>query len=402
MRISIDELIPGMYVGDVFNERGLLLFSAEALINDESQIIKLKNHGVSSVFVIPERGSIPVGNSAPEKFFEHSEFGAGFLNQLQNARKIHALAVTKLKQSCKAILKGNSTLSSVITWADGFVEEVLRNPDVFLAVSRMKSSDERLYVHSVNVSVLVAAAAKLLGYSRDIIIECAIGALLHDIGMLKIPDHIRENGRKLTSAEFILIKKHPSLGYDLLESSGFPSLAKSVVLQHHERQNGSGYPACLKGAQILEYAAICSIADVYDSLVTPTPYRSPCLPQEALALIFQGAGEEYPKDLVEAFTRFLGIYPVSSFVKLESGEMGLVIKNNLGSLLTPSLIICCDKKGNRLKRPFVRDLAASRSEAVPVPWRIEMSMNPEMYGVQMDMILAWLSGKPFAENPVRA
>ncbi len=396
MKISVDELIPGMFVGDVFNDRGVLLYSAEALITDESQILKLKNHGVRTVYIYPEKGSSVHSAPVPadETPAEELKVARDYLSQLKRARKVYLGAVSVTQQVANSIVQAKPFDPRIIQYADRFVDEVLRSPDVFLAVCRMKNSDEHLYIHSVNVAVLTASAAQYLSYSQQDITQCVIGALLHDLGMVKIPRELREKGRGLTAAEYALVKKHPLWGLEMLSGMGeFPELSKKVVAQHHERLNGSGYPHRLKGEQVLEYSFICAIADVYDTLVTATSSRPSCLPQEALALIFQGAGEEYPKELVEVFTRFLGIYPVGSFVKLESGEMGLVIKNNRHSLLTPSLIICHDKRGKRLKKPFFRDLSAPRFESTPMPWRIEQSLNPTSYGIEMDMVQDWLSGK---------
>lgn len=399
MKISVDELIPGMFVGDVFNDRGVLLYSAEALITDESQILKLKNHGVRTVYIYPEKGCSVHTAPAPaeEAPVEELKVARDYLSQLNRARKIYSGAVSVSQQVTDSIAKAKPFDPRIIQYADRFVDEVLQSPDVFLAVCRMKNSDERLYTHSVNVAVLTASAAQYLKFSQQDITQCVIGALLHDLGMVKIPRELREKERGITAAEYALVKKHPLLGLEMLDSIGkFPEQSKKVVAQHHERFNGGGYPHRLKGEQVLECSYICAIADVYDTLVTATPSRRSCLPQEALALIFQGAGEEYPKELVEVFTRFLGIYPVGSFVKLESGEMGLVIKNNRHSLLTPSVIICHDKRGNRLRKPFLRDLSAPRFESTPMPWRLEQSLNPNSYGIEMDMIQDWLSGKACA------
>ncbi|MFP4241145.1 MAG: HD-GYP domain-containing protein [Chitinispirillaceae bacterium] len=395
MKISIDELTPGMYVGDVFNDRDVLLYSAEAMITEQSQIAKLKNHGVRFVYVYPEKGQNFHTAAVPAEELSQAEIARDYLSQLEKARRAYLGAVSVVKQVTESILKDNRFDPRIIQYADNFVQEVIADPDVFLAVSRMKNSDEKLYVHSVNVAILTASATQVLDYASEDIKVCVIGAMLHDLGLVKLPPQLREKERSLTSPESALIKKHPTLGLEMLSSIGsFPDPAKTIVLQHHERLNGSGYPSRLKGDQISEASFICAIADVYDTFVTSAPSRNPCSPQEALALIFQGAGEEYPRGLVEAFTRFLGIYPVGSFVKLESGEMGLVVKNNRHSLLTPTLIVCTDKQGKKLKQPFFRNLSAARSEFTPMPWRVEMSLNPLSYGIEMDMILDWLSGKP--------
>jgi HD-GYP domain-containing protein (c-di-GMP phosphodiesterase class II) len=181
-----------------------------------------------------------------------------------------------------------------------------------------------------------------------------------------------------------LMKRHPMSGIDIVKkmTQKIPDSSFRIIAQHHERANGSGYPQKLKGNQIDEMAMICALADVYDSLTSETTCRKPCLPQEALALIFQGADEEYPRVLVEQFTKMLGIYPVGSFVKLLSGEMGIVVKVNRTSLLTPCVMLLFDAAGKKIATPCIRDLSTRSNENES--WKIECSLNPEHFQIDMD------------------
>jgi hypothetical protein len=122
---------------------------------------------------------------------------------------------------------------------------------------------------------------------------------------------------------------------------------------------------------------MCGLADAYDLLTTTTPHHAAALPQEALAMIFQGADSEYPRTLVERFTRLLGIYPVGAFVKLKSNESGIVIRTNRSNLLLPVVLVLIDKKGRLLEKPFVRDLSAgSLHPADRVHFKIDQSLDP--------------------------
>ena len=128
---------------------------------------------------------------------------------------------------------------------------------------------------------------------------------------------------------------------------------------------------------------MCGLADTYDLLTMTTSYRAAVLPQEALAMIFQGADTEYPRTLVERFTRLLGIYPVGACVKLKSNESGMVIRTNRSNLLLPVVLILIDKKGRLLKKPFVRDLSAGSShEADHGHFKIEQSIDPFQYAIE--------------------
>ncbi len=213
--------------------------------------------------------------------------------------------------------------------------------------------------------------------------------MLHDIGLVKFPEElIRKEGLQ-TRQEIEALKKHPAYGIEIIQrfNRELPASVFQVIAQHHERINGSGYPQFLKSDQIHEMAMLCAISDVYDRLTSIKTGHRACLPQEALALIFQGADEEYPRKLVEHFTKLLGIYPVGSFVKLESGEMGLVVKVNRNHLLSPQVIMLFDSGGKRVEKNQFRDLSAWHKESDRELWKISCSLDPSNFGINPSDII---------------
>ncbi|MDO5576948.1 MAG: HD domain-containing phosphohydrolase, partial [Fibrobacter sp.] len=219
-----------------------------------------------------------------------------------------------------------------------------------------------------------------LNYSKEKILEMSTGAIFHDIGKMEYPESLCRKGC-YTPSEMEQIKQHPLLGVEILKHrcKNVSPVSLAIVGQHHERTNGSGYPCGLMESQIDEMAILCAVCDVYDNLVSDKENRSACIPQEALALIYQVAGDEFPRKMVEKFTKLLGIYPVGSFVRLESGEMGIVTKTNRTALLFPQILILFDPVGERLKTPFLRDV--SKTNEYNLNHRINCSLDPRLFKI---------------------
>ncbi|MBD3322901.1 MAG: HD domain-containing protein, partial [Chitinivibrionales bacterium] len=243
---------------------------------------------------------------------------------------------------------------------------------------------EYTYVHSVNVSVLIASLARAMGYNRNLLLDAGVGGLLHDIGKMRVPDSILNKPGRYADWEFAIMKKHPDHGLDIIrEKKSISPKATMIIAQHHERYNGNGYPRGLKGKEISELGLIAAVADVYDALTSDRVYRAAWTPQKALATIFQGCDEQYSRNVVEIFTKHMGIYPVGSFVKLRTGEMGIVVRIDHGKLLMPTVLVLFDSAGNRLTSPVEYDLSENGDGFGEENGSIEMSLNPTAFRINV-------------------
>lgn len=390
-KIPLNDLRPGMFVSDVFNEKGVLLFSSNTIINGYHQIEYLRKQGITEVVVVSGAGEVV---SSPSKCDEnnHKDSAEQFISFQKQAKQ--ALAVRKntveaVRSMMLAAKAGRFfSVGGMMRSVEGLVAQVLENPDAFIGVSEIKSYSEQLYAHSVNVSVMMIGLTSLLGYSKEKVIEAGVAGILHDIGLVKYPDVLVQKEGLHTRQEIELLKKHPAYGIEIVQrfSHDLPASVFHVIAQHHERKNGSGYPQMLRGDQIHEMAMICAITDIYDRLTNGTQ-QNVCLPQEALALIFQGADDEYPRGLVERFTKLLGIYPLGSFVKLESGEMGLVVKVNRNKLLSPQVAMLFDSGGKRLNSPLLRDLSKWERDSERESWKICYTLDPHKFGIKPSEVI---------------
>ncbi len=222
------------------------------------------------------------------------------------------------------LLKEKSILKTV----DLIISDVLRKKDVVVNIETIKSADSYTFTHSVDVCILSTLTAAKMKVPFKKVRELAIGSLLHDLGKTKISNTILNKPGSLSEDEFREIQKHPVYGYEIIrKTSHFPTNAAMVISQHHERQNGQGYPHGLMGERINILAKIAAIADVYDALISSRPYRKPYHPSEAIEMLTAMGAEELDLDVLRTFLSFIVAYNVGTHVLLSNGESGIVIGN---------------------------------------------------------------------------
>lgn len=231
------------------------------------------------------------------------------------------------------------------------LEQMELDSNVLLNLSHIKSYDNYLFSHSVNVSILAVLIGEALGYSKKELNQIGTAALLHDLGMMKVPSGIWRKKGMLSLEEMDEIKKHPEYGAKLLADAGdFPEEVRTVVVEHHERVDGSGYPKGLKGKEISFKARVIGIADVYDACISQRPYRNRLTPRQALQIIFLDK-EKYDPDILKTFISVMAIYPIGSIVRLNTGEVGKVIRVYRDQPFRPVLRLYFDRAGFLMDHP---------------------------------------------------
>ncbi len=236
---------------------------------------------------------------------------------------------------------------------------VMRNPGALIGLARLKTADDYTYMHSVAVCALMIALSRKLGLDDDKTREAGLAGLLHDIGKMAVPSAILNKPGKLTDAEFISVKEHPEAGYKmLLEAKGVGKIALDVCLHHHEKIDGSGYPNRLSGDQISLYAKMGAICDVYDAITSNRPYKQGWCPAESLGKMSEWSKGHFDPVVFQAFIKSIGIYPVGTLVRLQSGRLGVVVEQQIGkSLLLPKIRVFFSSKSLAYITPELLDLA---------------------------------------------
>lgn len=268
-------------------------------------------------------------------------------------------AVNLVEKICQDVRMGKMVESKPVKKiVKDLLDEILNNyKRSMVRLAALRSFDEYTFTHSVNVTILSAVMGIEMGLSRKELESLALGGMLHDVGKVKVSYQVLTKSGFLTPREFEKIKKHPLEGYKMvMDDQEGSEIARIIVKQHHERQDGSGYPAGVKRGQINNYAAIVAVADVYDALTTSRPYRKAFAPYEAMRIIIIGSKHHFNQKIVETFITSMSIYPQGSFVQLNTGEMAIVTRTNRRAIIRPVIKLLVDSSGERLKEGLEIDL----------------------------------------------
>ncbi len=241
------------------------------------------------------------------------------------------------------------------------VKELLMGDGLLLKALEPGESQIDRPRHMVNCAVFAVKIGQGMGAREEEFPWLALAGSLHDIGMVITPARILNKPSALTDEERALVRMHPEKGFRLLQGLGpeYEWLG-NVVLQHHEREDGSGYPRGLKGEEIHEFAKIIGLADTYEALTHPRPYRpQPRYPLEVIKEIIGTERQRFPGQLLKGFIRGLSTFPAGSWVRLNTGETAQVVGTNPAFPLRPVVEILADAKGGRSDKPRRVDLSTN-------------------------------------------
>ncbi len=265
------------------------------------------------------------------------------------------------------------------------VESASRNPHTAQWMTLLQSENELIARHSMNVSVLAATFARFLGWSEELLNVVSEGGMLHDMGMARVPRVVLEKKGPLTAREFGIVRLHAGYASRMLAESGdYDPRVIEIVRHHHERLDGSGYPDGLAGDAIPPYVQLVGIVDVYESMTGEKPYERALSPSVALTRLHKRVGTHFDRGLVEQFIRCIGIYPLSSLVRLQNGALGIVVSSQQDNRLKPVLLMVRDPEGRELLPRRMVNLALMEGRP---GWVIDSLLEPEAEGIDTRRIL---------------
>jgi len=346
-RVHIDNVRSGDIIAKtLFQENGNVLLGAGVELTDR-YISRLQNIGIDYIFI---EDALTEGIMVEEPISDATRNAA--------TREIFK-TMTAFKDT--DLGKGRVILPDIgKNFRDIFgsiMTDLSSRPNIVVNLTNIHSLDSYLFQHSVNVAILAGIIGTAKGLNRLQLEELGVGALLFDIGMTKMPDKILKQAGKLSEQEEKLLHSHPMEGFEILRKYHDISIVSAhCALQHHERFNGSGYPRKLKQNEIHLYGQIVGLADMYDALVSPRPYRKRYTNSEAIEFLFAAGGTYFDHDLIKLFCSHISIYPIASMLLLNTGQTVVVVSNSELALHRPIVRVIKEADGQVPKTPYELDL----------------------------------------------
>ncbi len=371
-KIAAVDLLPGMFVVDVhcswFKHN---LWRTRFLVRDAEHAASILAGGVTEVSIDTGRGiDVPVKsivriNEIERELRSLTEIKAA-LPRTVSLGEERRRAGRLLKETGSTVLDLMHAAQSgrvvdagrLEPFVGRMIESVLRNPDALVPLARLKQMDAYATEHAVASAALTVALGKQQGLSDPELEKMALGSLVKDIGHAALDRRLTEKQGILSQDEYSVMQGHVEEGLSVLEAtSRLPELSIAVVLEHHERFDGTGYPYRMVGEQISLAGRMAAIADTYDAMTSDRPYRLAITPSAALTQLYTESGAQFDPALVAAFVRTIGVYPVGTLVLLESGHLAVVDSVNPENSLRPVVKVIYHAGRQQYVTPVMADLS---------------------------------------------
>lgn len=377
-RISLEQLRVGMYVAGIDCSWFRTPFLKHRfLISTEEQIERLRRSNARAVDIDPSKGldvaSFPIAQETLHTIGLHTSTQATpshdeprSLATLSQELTIAQETREKLIQSVKtAFDEISKTGAPQLGPVNDAVKEItivtrtLSTHATFMAMSQGRHLDASFNNHSLTVCTLAMIIGQALGYNPIQLHDLATGALLHDIGLLQLPDRLSRTSTFLSGEDLTAFHHHPRLGAIAIEAQhDFPQIVRQIVAEHHVTLDGQGYPSETSAGSTAEASRIVMIADRYDELLAGFGGLRPLPSHAAIQQLFQqGEFGRLDRRLVSLFIKLVGIYPVYSFVELNTKERGTITTINSATLHQPIVALTYDETGSPYRNPLTIDLS---------------------------------------------
>lgn len=352
-RIALEQIAAGSrFTEDVFIDDANLLVPARIPVK-QKDLDALKRWGVAFVLtegeLLAEEAKPAKAEGAKAAAAEEVRREQGFAGSRELYRKYTEL-VDKLAQVFDRIRKGEAVEpKNVDLIAQGILQLVRDERDAAIsAILGAESPGSEVAKAGVNTAILSTVIGQTLRLPAYKLSYLATGALLHDVGMLRIPDSIVKKRGGLTEEEAQKIRAHPLLSYRIsTKELLYPDDVGIVGLQHHERWDGEGYPRKTAGAEIDALARIVSVADAFEAMVSVKPYRNSMIGYAAMKTLLSDNSRRFDPEILKAFIKSMGIYPLGSTVLLNNAAIARVVETHPDAPLRPKLRLLVDEFGNR-------------------------------------------------------
>ena len=370
-RVFVDDLEVGMYVSRLDCEWSDTPFPLQGVpVSSQEDIDKLRRF-CKYVFVDLHRRVMPAhvttvrpvaatARAAPTRLVPSHSYAdtAVFDDEVPRARDALDAVALFAERLVDDLQAGRPIEPEAVEEAvRPMVESVLRSGDALFWIESLRRRDSYTYQHAVGCSTLAAAFGRHMGFASDAIVSLAAGGLLMDVGKCQLPEELLDRNGPLNDDEWELARQHVQEGMAILDHAGVVDQeVRDMVLTHHERFDGTGYPNGLAGTAIPLSGRMAAIIDTYHAMSTPRPYRPAVSQHLAIRQLYAGRDREFQGELVEQFQACLGVYPTGSLVELNTGEVAVVMVQNQTRRLQPRVAIISRPDKSQLNDFLIVDL----------------------------------------------
>ena len=386
-KISVQHLKVGMHIHELCGSwMEHPFWRTKFVVTDAEDLRRVRESGITELWIDASKGlDVAVGETKEQAEAKVEQIlmataerceapkQATMAEEVKRAAKICAKAKAAVVSMFQEVRMGNAIGAEA---AGELVEEisssVMRNPGALISLARLKTADDYTYMHSVAVCALMVALARQMNLDENLMREVGMAGLLHDMGKAFTPHNVLNKPGKLTDEEFAVIKRHPVAGHKVLVEGGtVADIPLDVCLHHHEKMDGSGYPDRLTDDRISLYAKMGAVCDVYDAITSNRPYKVGWDPAESIRKMTEWCQGHFDARVFQAFVKSIGIYPIGSLVRLESGRLAVVVEQSGKSLLTPMVKAFFSTKSQTyiapellaLSQPGIREKIVGREDA---------------------------------------
>jgi HD-GYP domain-containing protein (c-di-GMP phosphodiesterase class II) len=373
-KIQISQVRHGMFIqrleGSWLNHS---LWRTKFLLEDDADIIKLRESGAAEVWIDLEQGLDVLADlagqvAAPVVAAIHNDTPVIPASRRPTSQHEELARAAEIRDRARVVVTSMFSEARLGKMIDpevcaplvaDVVDSVHRNSDALVSLSRLKIADEYTYLHSVAVCALMVSLGRQLGMDDAQCHVAGMAGLMHDLGKAAMPMEIINKPGKLTDDEFAIIRQHPERGHQMLLEGGVTDAGVlGVCRSHHERVDGKGYPDSLMAGTLPLIVRMGAVCDVYDAITSNRPYKAGWDPAESIARMASWKGH-FDEEVLRAFIRSLGIYPTGSLVRLVSGRLGVVTAQNPLKLTAPRVKVIFSTNTMTQIKPEILDLAAA-------------------------------------------
>ncbi len=349
VKVPSMHLQPGMFVAELDRPWLETPFSLQGFVVRNPDEVPYISRYVDHVMVDVEYGGSPRFLTIEgESGVDEQCAGLAIKADFEQAKVCFESAADTLDKVFDSLSHGQLTdIHAVKVAIAPLIEGVFRNQEAVAVLLRLRESGDYRYHHGISMALWAAILGRHLGLSRDELEKLAVGCAMCDIGMTELSSELLDQPHQLAEKQRTIVQAHPIMGAELVkESEDVDIEILSIIENHHERMDGSGYPRGMEGASIPLLARIAGLVDTYDAMITARPYAPARTSHEAAQELLDSKGSLFQEALVEQFVQAIGLFPTGTLVELNTGEVAIVVKQNSTRRLKPEIVVvlCTEKQ----------------------------------------------------------